>query len=121
MKEDLLNRSFSRFYGRVCNLTSLQNLSGESAGYKNRTSANAQKVRGSLFLAAMLHHANYTAQSSGFFLCLKAAKGIAMIYFTPIIQKNIFLIPADGAVSAPFPLLKILLSMDIVPQILGNT
>ena len=41
MKKDLLNRSFSRFYGRVCNLPSLQNLSGESAGYKNRTSGNA--------------------------------------------------------------------------------
>ena len=50
------NRSFSKVYGWVCNLTRCGKCCGKSCSYEILVSENAPKVRGSLFLAAILHH-----------------------------------------------------------------
>ena len=52
---DFCNRSCSKFYGWVCNLTRWCKYCGKSCSYKNRASGNVPKVRGSLFLASILH------------------------------------------------------------------
>ena len=55
-KGDFCNRSFGKVYGWVCNLTRWGKCCNKSCSYEIQASENAQKVRGSLFLASILHH-----------------------------------------------------------------
>ena len=50
------NRSCSKVYGWVCNLTRCGKCCGKSWSYEIWVSENVPKVRGSLFLASILHH-----------------------------------------------------------------
>ena len=64
------NRCCSKVYGCVCNLTRCGKCCGKSCIYEILMSENAPKVRGSLFLAPILHHWIFKPLFKRLFLCL---------------------------------------------------